>query len=158
MNDTPMKNQSPSAVQRTCWILWGAMLMGMGVFLAAAIYLNRQRTQPPNAQLAHTFFIVGIAVFFTVVPAGYFIRIQSYKKNWVHDVVTPQGYLTGNLVLWAACEGVAMMGLAFGIATGVLWPTALCSAAAIAVMVMNYPHGSPMYTSGKMLDGREFKK
>ena len=79
----------------------------------------------------------------TSVPVGYFIRGQIYKKNWEGDVVTPKGYMMGNIVLLAMCEAVSLCGLVATMIGHVVW-FAVPSLLAMAVQVVNFPLGGPM--------------
>jgi len=136
------KNQSLKMTR----LVWFALLMGQFVFLgvigSGVIDIKASESMPANV-----LFIANMLFLFIAIPIGLFIRNQIYKANWVGDVVQPQGYLTGNLIFLAICEGVSMLGLVNTMLAGKFGLPILPSVLALAVFVLNFPNGKPMQSS-----------
>lgn len=138
----------------TTRLIWAAMLMGQVIFLFVIVFLwSSSASFQPSPDTAWVLFLVTVAVLVSAVPVGYVCRQQIYKRNWVGDVITPQGYLTGNVVLLALCEGVSMLGLVATLLNGSLWPTLAPSVIAMAVQVINFPNGRAMNPAQPILGG-----
>jgi hypothetical protein len=103
---------------------------------------------PVSDDAAKLFIYASWAMVIAAVPLGYFLRMQSYKRHWQGDVIAPQGYLVGNLLLWALCEGCSLVTIAFCLLVGSLWPAIAPSLVALSVQVLNYPDGRPMFPPG----------
>jgi hypothetical protein len=126
-------------------MVWVAMLFGQAVFLlVAALILEGDATYHTFPDVGEIIFPVSLAMLVTMVPLGYFLRSQTYKKNWVGRVVTPIGYFNGNLALFVMCEAVSMTGLVGVLLQRVFWPMVLPSVLVMAVQVINFPTGSAM--------------
>lgn len=133
-------------VLRNARVLWTALLLGEIAFAAvvAALTTGMLGDAPAaDPDLAPIMTGVGLLMLVTVVPIAYFIRGQVYKRHWRDHAVAPQGYFTGNLLLWAACEGVTFFGLVVVLVTG-SWSPLLMAVVAMTVQIVNYPHGRPM--------------
>ncbi|MEX0774900.1 MAG: hypothetical protein WD042_04195 [Phycisphaeraceae bacterium] len=128
-------------------IIWLAMLMGEVGFMAVIAVLIGNQSVQAEAELARLMLLISTGMLLTLVPLGYFIRSQIYKRHWVGDAVTAQGYVTGNIVLLALCEASAFAGLLGCMFGGSFWPGAVPVVLAMIVQVINYPTGSAMYNS-----------
>jgi len=135
-------------------VIWAAMLMGQGMFLFVIVFLwSSGASFQPSPDTAWLLFLVTVVVLVSAVPVGYVCRQQIYKRNWVGNVITPQGYLTGNIVLLALCEGVSMLGLVATLLNGSFWPTLAPSVIAIGVQVINFPNGRAMHPPQPVFGG-----
>ncbi len=136
---------TPHKALMTIRLIWAALLAGQIMFMVVIAVLQSINASPQaDPQVAQVLFLVALAMLTTMIPVGYFIRNQVYKKNWQEDVVTPGGYVSGNILLLALCEGVALVGLVAVLIGGVIW-YAVPSLVAMAVQVINFPHGRPMW-------------
>lgn len=138
--------QSPAQTLTLTRILWAGLLAGQLIFLivVAALIVDKQQSSLDDATVWP--LLAGLLVFLvTAVGVGLFLRAQVYKAHWQGQVVTPHGYLTGNLIFLALCEGVSFAGLALCLAHGSFWPFALGSFLALSAQVVNFPHGGPMH-------------
>jgi hypothetical protein len=125
-------------------IVWGAILMSQIGFGAIAIVfaLGGGMNLSPDVVRILTFVTGGMLLF--EVPVAYFIRNQVYKKNWQENVITPAGYMTGNIVLWAMLESVGIMGFMVTWLSGNVGLPIGFSGAAMLFMLINFPTGKPM--------------
>jgi F0F1-type ATP synthase membrane subunit c/vacuolar-type H+-ATPase subunit K len=143
---TPDVEAQRIQVLRNARIMWAALLFGeiaFGAIVAALISGAFGDAPAADPDLAPIMTGVGLLTLVTVVPIAYFIRGQIYKRFWRDHAVAPQGYFTGNLLLWAMCEGVALFGLVVVLVTG-SWSPLLVAVVAMAVQIVNHPHGRPM--------------
>ena len=126
-------------------MVWAALLAGQITFLCVILVIwssqSGFKTQPQTAQML---LYVSLGMLLTMVPVGYLLRSQIYKAHWREQAVAPMGYFMGNLLLLALCEGVALAGLVATLLDGQLLPAVLPSVAAMAIQVINWPHGLPM--------------
>ncbi|MCE9588934.1 MAG: hypothetical protein K8S99_00235 [Planctomycetes bacterium] len=126
----------------TLRIVWFALLTGPLVFLGVVVMIISNGRPPQQGMEIMTFVAAGM--LFTMVPTGYFVRMQFYKRFWRGDAVDPTGYFTGNLLLFALCEAVAFFGLVATLAQREWrWP-AVIAGAAMLVQLVNFPTGAPM--------------
>ena len=88
-----------------------------------------------------------------VIPIGYILRTQIYKRGWRGPVITPGAYLTGNVVLLGICEGSSLFGLVVTFLNGSLWPTIIPSVIAMGVGAINFPNGLAMQPTGPLVGG-----
>lgn len=103
---------------------------------------------PPASQLTRTAMIVfWVAVCVTVVqiPLGIIIRGQVFKKQTQGEIVTPEGYASGNIIAWSCCEGAAFFFLITALIGRALVPYALPAAVPILVMILLWPNGRAMF-------------
>ena len=127
-------------------IIWGALLMGQFAFMGVVAFLLNGGFEA-NVEVGQLVFYAAIAALLTGVPTGYVIRMQTYKKHWRENVITPQGYMAGNIILLAICEGASILGLIATLLSGAFGlPLAVCGLA-MGVQIVNFPNGKPMFES-----------
>jgi hypothetical protein len=133
----------------TTRVMWFALIAGeLMAVMGVALLISKGMVAPVKAEVAAKMLIVSWAMVLTAVPLGYFMRMQAYKKNWRADVIAPQGYLVGNLILWALCEACSLVTIAFALLEGTLWPSLVPSLVALSVQVYNFPDGRAMFPPG----------
>jgi hypothetical protein len=135
---------SKGAAVQTARIVWAAMLLGQVAFLFVIVALWNNESFLTDPKTGRLLFLVSLVMLIGLVPLAYFIRGQVYKKHWVDRAVTPNGYLTGNIVFLAVCEAVSFTGLASTLFYGEFWPAILPSVAAMVVQAANLPNGRAM--------------
>jgi hypothetical protein len=142
----PGKSLSVRQARRTAVVLWAALFGGVHIFLGVGIFTTAS-TPPPTleASILQTLFCVNLGVLLVAVPGGYIARGQIYKRHWEGQVVKPEGYFTGNLLLWAACEGTALFSIVVVLLSHRWWPYIAPGATATLVHIINFPHGRPMF-------------
>ena len=147
-DNEPGGESNPKGVLMTTRILWAALLVGQIVFLVVVLVILSRRpgggSDQASADVGKILGYVAIAMLVGATAVGYFIRNQVYKANWQGNVVTPQGYSRGNIVLLAMLEGVAFFGLVATLVQGSLGLAFAAAAVAMAIQVVNFPHGRPM--------------
>lgn len=126
----------------TSRILWAAMLASQAVILVLFVVMAGRQPDDPEAGT----LLLGIAwgMLVVCVPLGYWLRGQIYKKNWEGNRIKPQGYMAGNVMLWAFCEGVGMFGSVSVLISGAVWPHVLPAVLAATIHIVNYPNGRAM--------------
>jgi hypothetical protein len=145
MTDPQANGMSPAASLRVIRVIWLALLMGqIGFMFAIVVVWHGSTGFQASPEQGRLIFLITVGMLLVSVPLGYFIRSQTYKRNWQGTQITPQGYFVGNLILLAMCESVSLTGLVATLLSGRLWPTILPSVAAMAVQVVNFPNGRAM--------------
>jgi hypothetical protein len=135
-------NDDPKHALWLTRIIWAAMIAGQVIFMVVVpVVWSRHAT---DGAATNVLFVISMAMLLTLVPFGYFVRMQVYKANWRDKIVTPGGYVTGNLILLAACEGVAMVGLVHAMLSGTLFPAVIPTILALVVQIINFPNGRAM--------------
>ena len=142
---SPQPGPSPEQALMTLRIIWFAMLMGpLGLFIAAAIFRAQGSAPRGDSTVVSVLTYAAIGLAFLGIPMGYLLRSQQYKANWRGDLITPQGYLTGNILLLAPCESPGLLaGVAFLLGAPA-WQAAIPLALAFTAMLANFPNGKPM--------------
>ena len=136
----------PAQALKTMIVLWFALISGQVMFFVVIVFLKNTGGGPASTSsdlpdLLHVISWIALAM---AAPIGYFVRNQTYKANWQDEVVTPGGYITGNLLLLAMLEGAGMLALVGTFLADSLWPNALPALFAVLVQVINFPTGKPM--------------
>lgn len=127
----------------TLRIIWASLLMGPIMFFVILMFIVKP-TASGSTSLSQTLHMVSLVVTLVFIPAGYMIRLQTYKKHWQVNSVTPQGYLTGNLILLAICEGAALLGVIVTFLEGTVMPYIIPAFIAVMTHIINWPNGKAM--------------
>lgn len=125
-------------------IIWFALLSGQILFLAIIVVLWNVGSIKADPQLASVLGMCAVGVLFSAISVGMFVRNQIYKRHWVGDVVTPAGYVQGNIVFLAMCEGASFLGLLAVLFRGALGFELIVPVLALMVQVVNFPNGKAM--------------
>ena len=132
---------------RTLRIIWAALLLGQVVFLVIVMWLIRQPADRSTVtpELRRTLFIIAAAWLVMAVPMGYFIRWKNYEKGRAPDgSVAPGNYATGNIILYALCEGVSLFAIVGILLSRQVTPFIYITLLAVAVQAINFPTGGPL--------------
>jgi hypothetical protein len=128
-------------------VIWAAMLMGVVVFglFVGLIFRGEpeEQRQPLSPQTGYVFLAIAVATLLIGVPVGLFARGEIFKCGWVGDVITPTAYISGNIVVWALCEGAAF----FSLVTYMVSHQPLLfipGGLAVALMLLLWPDGKAM--------------
>ena len=146
--DQPGSESNPRGMLITTRILWAALLAGQIGFMFVILVIWSQKADSPaqnSEDVAQIIGYIAIAMLVLLTPIGYFIRNQVYKANWEGDVVTPLGYMRGNIILLAMLEGTAFLGLIGTLVQGSFGLPLVPAVVAMAIQVINFPHGRPMF-------------
>lgn len=136
--------QSPEAALRVARFLWLAMLAGQLILGGFVLGLRVTQKAPPVPEMAGVFTGVAFVVTLVLIAVGLFVRGETYKRFWQGAAVTPQGYVQGNLLLLAMCEGATLLGAILMMLCGEWFPIALAPAISFAAFVVNFPNGRAM--------------
>jgi len=136
----------PAQALKTMIIIWFALISGQVMFFVVILVVGQSGSGPatPSSDVGDLLHVISWVALATAAPVGYFVRNQTYKANWQDEVVTPGGYVTGNLLLLAMLEGAGMLALVGAFVSHNLWPNALPALFAVVVQAINFPTGRPM--------------
>jgi len=141
----PTNDQKINGALLRLRIIWMAIVTGQVAFVAIVVAMIRGGMQPyVTGELAQSLFYASMGVLVLGLVGGYIARMQTYKRCWEADRVTPEGFFMGNLLLYAIMEGVSIVGVVVVFLTAQLSPQIVPAAAALLVMVINFPGGGPM--------------
>jgi hypothetical protein len=123
-------------------IVWLALLLVQAVFLIIAVRVAARGAVAPAG--TWPLFLGACIAAPVAIAVGIFARMQTYKKHWREDAITPKGYLAGNLLLLIVLHIAAVFILIVTIRAGRLFPYLTPMALLLAAHLINYPHGRPM--------------
>ncbi|MHC4471546.1 MAG: hypothetical protein ACYTDY_18640 [Planctomycetota bacterium] len=124
-------------------IIWAALLMGPLVFFAIVVYLHRNGMLPEPAEDLGWLYVPlawGMAAVMSIT--GMVMRSFMLRGSLRGDLPPPQRWLAAHIVVWAFCEGAALLGVTLCFITAELTPYAYAAALAWAVQVAFFPKGS----------------
>ncbi len=140
-------NINPDQALKTLRIIWAALLMGILMFAGITAFLLA--TQSPPAQedqmIRIIVGVIGAMMVLFFIPLGLFIRGQFFKRNWVDRIVTPGGYMQGNIVAFAMAEGAGLFNIVAMLIGGWWILHALLLAAVVICFIALFPDGKPMH-------------
>ena len=147
----PSKQQQmedPPQALRMARILWAALCMGVVFFGVVIVFLTQSAADEArtSTQGECPFFYVACVIAVVAVIGGLIVRRLIFKSATSEGVVNPQGYMTGNIIAWAACEGAAFAGIIFCLVDGKLMPTILPPVVPFAVLLLLWPTGRAMFS------------
>ncbi len=131
-------------------ILWVAMLLTPALAFVAMFFViglsapTHPATAPPVPTVVEALHYISIGLLVILLPAGYFIRLQQYKKHWRVNAVAPAGYMGGNLILFAFCEAVMLFSIVVAYVAGTWLPYLMPGVVASMTYLINFPTGKPM--------------
>ncbi|MCC5830425.1 MAG: hypothetical protein JJU36_13350 [Phycisphaeraceae bacterium] len=132
----------PSASLLLVRMMWAGCLVGIAVFAGfIALGVN------PPADSASTGQWVRLPLFvaFILIPVGYLIRYQIFKRGRRQQAVNPKAFAKGNAILFAILELVAIMSLVTVIIAFAWWPAAGGVVLAMLVLLINWPIGRHLF-------------
>jgi len=122
-------------------LIWAGMLIGQIMFLGVIAFVS---VGPGDPELLQLLQYIGLGFMVVALFAGHVLRNQVYKRHWQGHAVSPQGYATGNILLFALWEGVSLLALVTALLAGAFWPYIIPSAVAGVMFLINWPDGKPM--------------
>jgi hypothetical protein len=140
-----MDRATPETALLTARVLWALLLVGQLAFLLTIFSVRARGAMPnvaPDGKRLVAYLAIGGLVL--LLPLGYHLRNQAYKKEWRGDTITPRGYVTGNLILFVLCQMACTLALTWALVSGAFWPAALPAVVAAAVYAVNFPNGQAM--------------
>ncbi|MEM1445848.1 MAG: hypothetical protein AAGF84_07330 [Planctomycetota bacterium] len=135
----------PDQALKTLRILWAAITFGLVAVGAVIVGIIMNQPDPGPVPLGPV--RVGLYPAFglmALMPTGYFIRLQIYKRGWKVDRVMPAAYVQGNLILFAVIEGVGIFSVVLGGFVGDRFVCFGIATAALFALILNFPNGGPL--------------
>ena len=94
-----------------CWssiLLWQIVLLCFGV---ASVLMNRlARDDAKPLEKSYLLFWISLGAWL-LMPLGWMIRNQMYKRHWQQDAVTISGYCAGNSIFFALLCPVSLLSM-----------------------------------------------
>ena len=117
--------------------IWATIVFSQIVFFAILVLfvMPGQRVIHPQLNLAW----LDLVMLLTVVPMTFSIRNLFFRRTQVDGRVPIGVYQRGNLIFWAACEGVSFFGLVVAMVNGSLSPTIWVVLFALGLQAMTFP-------------------
>jgi hypothetical protein len=136
----------PRGVLMTLRIIWGALLMGQIIFFGVIVFvLWPQHRRTMDEQTLRLLFYVECAMLLTMIPVGFALRSITFRNGRdERGNVRPGAYSTGNILLWAMCEGVSFFGLVGAMLNNAPWPHLIVTIIAVVVQLITFPTGGEM--------------
>ena len=146
-------NLSPRGRLAAMRIIWLSLLLGPILFMVVIILVVLPHARPP-ANPVPALKWVCFAILATVVPVAFVIRMLIHRRARTMAGVTPQAYVSGNIVFWAACEGCALFALIVAMLNASLWPTIVATAIALSFQALTFPLATSIDFSESMGESR----
>lgn len=124
-------------------VIWLAMLLWPFLICLMAIAFQAGK-QAWSAHVGHLSCDVSVGLSIFLMPFGYCLRSQIYKRYWQECHISPIGYLSGNVALWTCCSAIVFLGLATIVVTGSYWPAWVAVVTAVLFELINFPNGLAM--------------
>jgi hypothetical protein len=126
----------------TVRIIWGAMLMGELMFMVVVLSMISHGKAASAAEWdsMRVMRLASVVLLAACVPMGFVLRRVTYGKYEAGRLDAGK-YLTGNILLWAMCEGPCFLGLVVVMLTRRAWPMILVCAVAMGVQALTFPTG-----------------
>ena len=127
----------------TMRIVWFALLFGQFIFLAMIVtgMVPLQKNPNPQPILVELDWIM----LATLVPGAFAFRLFVFRRFQIDGRIPIPVYGTGNMIFWAACEGVSFAGMVFAIVNGSLNPTLPIIVIAMALQASTFPTAKRLY-------------
>jgi F0F1-type ATP synthase membrane subunit c/vacuolar-type H+-ATPase subunit K len=127
-------------------IIWASLLMGQLIFLGVIVLALWPHATPiADEQILKTEFLIALIMLASAIPIGLVIRHFTFSKGRHPDgSVDQNSYSTGNIILWAMCEGCSFFGLVLMLQSVRGLPYAIVPAIAIGVQAITFPTGGPL--------------
>lgn len=132
----PAGNPSPNQVMLMNWVIWFGLVTGLILILGVLAFVREPPENPDAGPTLFTYLAAGITAL--VMSTGVVMR----KVMFGSERPVPTGkFRTGNIMMWAMCEGPATMSIILWFIDETHW-TLAPGLVAMAVLVMAYPRSS----------------
>jgi len=135
-------------VERTlhvAWIVWALLVLITEIAVVATAFVvlrSRVTAGQPETAVRWAWFIV--AYYILVVPASFFRTGWLFRSYYRYRPVTPQNYLIGMSIVWAALAIGAWLSLAACLTTRTSVPNILLALVGNVMLLVLYPKGNAM--------------
>ncbi len=134
-------------------IVWAALLAEIFV-LGGLVYMVVASRPATAASTDPKLLAIALAGAFGGGALGYFCRMQAYKRHWVDSRIERQGYLTGNLILFALTEVGALIVVGCAYFAARPGQELLMLMIPTIILVINFPTGRAMLDDADRLTDR----
>jgi hypothetical protein len=130
-------------------LIWAAMLIGPLVFLVMLVgFILPHHAVPFNEPRMKMMFMACMTILVTALPIAYALRALTYGKKLEDGTIPVSRYMTGNIIFWAICEGLAFFALICVMLNGTMTPFVWLALFVIANQAVNFPIAGRMIPSG----------
>lgn len=146
---------TPEQALHSARVMWMALLAGPVLFLIVVISTDAAKLNG-SKDVADLLLYINLGMLAIQLVVGFVVRASFYRKSMTDEgLVSPQGYVGGNMVLWAMCEGAALFSVVICMLAGVFVPYVIPMVIASAVHVATFPTGAAMRPSDEPWGRRE---
>ncbi len=147
---TPDKRKQLQAAMMTIWIIWGAMIVSLLIYVVIALLLGDQLLSRETFDfvLLTTLTRILMAISIALLLAAFFIRRSLLERQPriiaepVHDPPLPTGqYMTNLLICLALCEAIGIFGFVLYMLGADFTTFVLFIAVGVAGMIYFRPSG-----------------
>ncbi|WP_432798872.1 hypothetical protein [Poriferisphaera sp. WC338] len=133
-------------IQRTTHVMKLTWLALIGGQLGGAFFLlfYSPPIPQPIPEFAPNITVALCIILAVLIPLGYFIRMQTYKKGWKSHRITPQAYVFANLLLLSLMLAVYLVAIIGAFLTSNHTITLIPAGIALVIQLVNFPTGAPM--------------
>ena len=144
---------SPETTLKTLRIIWGALIWGQIVIGGVMWFIGSDDSTESAATESSwpILTVASLALLAICVPMAYFLRNQVYKSHWQSEAVTPAGYLKANMLFAMLLDAPAVLSAISTLFAGEAFPHLVPLITAVAIMLINFPHGRPMQSTSVRL-------
>jgi hypothetical protein len=137
--DSPASSSAPKS-RATLWIIWAALIMGELMFLMVLVRIVLPGQQGKKIVPRENLAWICFAMCAISIPIGFFFRMMILGRSQREKgEITLAAYSAGNIIFWAACEGVGYFSLVVAMMSGTLWPTEVALGIAMGMQVLTCP-------------------
>ncbi len=129
-------------------VLWVASLSAQLLYLFVILYILRATDWQPSESVGDVLYAWSMVGMLVAPPLAFYMRGQLYKRHWVGDAITPQGYLLGMMAFGAVVETVSLIALTAVLFRAQWWPTIVPAVFCMTLEAFHFPTGGPMRGDG----------
>jgi hypothetical protein len=123
-------------------IIWAALLTGPLVFFGIVVYLLEQGAmKAPAEDLSGIYIPLAWGAGIAMPVLGMVVRSMMSREGLRGDPVPPQKRLQGYIIVWAFCEGAALLGVTLAFINASLTPYVFPAALAWLLQAAHFPMG-----------------
>lgn len=122
--------------------MWAALLAGPLTF--GAVVLGLPARAPMDAGPGAGVAWAALGLTLAAIPLGHLLRGRVWARATVGGAVAPQPWLQGNVILWALCEGAAMLGVVAVMLDRPSPERLAVPAAALLAQALAFPRAGPL--------------
>jgi hypothetical protein len=134
-------------------VLWAMLLVGQLLLGVVGYYfMVHSKGQPISESLTWKLFGLNSALLVFNILLASFLRNQIYKRFWQGNIVAPSGYFIANVLMFGLLESVVILSVIIAILSKAFVPAIAPGVVALAVYLVNFPHGGPLFEATPVHD------